>query len=995
MPVGVAAVSTVIAASAFEQTIQNTLDDIVYQRSLLSFETRHMRVEDVPMDDGGTLQVLVIRVKSPAGEVAKRVPLSTVESVDIANEENHTFTIKSSALADKKGGVGSVTLRVESHQLLMKWVNGLRSLTGEPPVETTIKDFTSQSSTNINKPARHPSQGGDVHFVGHNELKPPEEREAWAPPAEPDMCWKFPLVLLLMTALTMCVLLVFSQLFDTGEVVVQKLIEASDYVNMAFGLVVLFALLLYMLDISFWTGAFGTLMRRLALAALAVSMTAFGLACFVKIPYMPLAIFILVLPVGALALRWSIMREASAYNVARVFGWSFLASSFLSLLLWCVWIGGGWETEHENNMWIENRERFAREVNCSLFDPKHTLKEEDGGIQVCMVTYLLYASPFIIFGVTLFFSIFLLILARYLSIATEQDEKQAALAIKSALGVVGLCLIGTYVASSVGGAGVKLASAAVAIFGVMMLGTIAVIGGAIGFDTLGAKLRGKAGGMHFSPFVVNFGQACLFFWGMFFFVGFLALSMLNQLFRRIFPCGLLKRFDTDEERRSLVTLRAQNSLKTLRTWKWTSVLLITDYLAIAAWSSKWLLLLIYIFFAWLITQLSLLPSPAVAVIFAFIGVGMFMIPVVPGPAVYLASGVLLTPILEAEWGGVSSIGASCNITALGAELEVEATYHFWVAALCACLMSYALKMVAHVAEQKFIGEPFRKSVKIRSMVGVNSRTMKAANYILKSKGINMGKVMLLCFGPDWPTSVLAGLLGANCWQCVLALSPMLLCTTPATLMGAFMTKTGTMYDTLFQVATLMTLMTQVGGMALMAQALQRVFTDHAAEIEAIPDDKEVADYEAKQARLGELTDKVKDFTKLPTAMRVLLVSGSVVGVLSYYGVHFLNSGKHAWLFQNFGMTDCLDHLGVPSEKFAIGVMGIKWPGLIALLMATYMMCTLFYFNHWMNKAAQGLLLEEESVKRSRAALPPASVGQLADAAADAIDAATATNTGAV
>ena len=172
---------------------------------------------------------------------------------------------------------------------------------------------------------------------------------------------------------------------------------------------------------------------------------------------------------------------------------------------------------------------------------------------------------------------------RYLSIATEQDEKQAALAIKAALGVVGLCLIGTYVASSVGGAGVKLASAAVAIFGVMMLGTIAVIGGAIGFDTLGAKLRGKAGGVQFSPFVVSFGQACLFFWGMFFFVGFLLLSMLNQLFRRLCPCGLLKRFDTDEERRSVVTLRGQNTLKTLRTWKWTSVLLITDYLAIAAW----------------------------------------------------------------------------------------------------------------------------------------------------------------------------------------------------------------------------------------------------------------------------------------------------------------------------------------------------------------------------------------------------------------------------
>ena len=243
-----------------------------------------------------------------------------------------------------------------------------------------------------------------------------------------------------------------------------------------------------------------------------------------------------------------------------------------------------------------------------MFDPDAVLESEDGSYSVCMVTYLLYSSPFIIFGVTLLFSIFLLLLARhalvlsralasigglrmraldrarrYLSVASEQDEKQATYAIKAALSVVGLCIIGTYVATSVGGAGVKLASAAVAIFGVMMLGTIAVIGGAIGFDTIGAKLRGKAGGMEFSPATVSLAQAALFFWTMFFFVGFLLLSMLNQLLRRLFPCGLLKRFDTDEERRSMVTLRAQNALKTLRTWRWTSVLLWTNFWTGLAW----------------------------------------------------------------------------------------------------------------------------------------------------------------------------------------------------------------------------------------------------------------------------------------------------------------------------------------------------------------------------------------------------------------------------
>ena len=48
-----------------------------------------------------------------------------------------------------------------------------------------------------------------------------------------------------------------------------------------------------------------------------------------------------------------------------------------------------------------------------MFDPDHVLEEADGSYSVCMVTYLLYASPFIVFGVTLFFSIFLLILTRH------------------------------------------------------------------------------------------------------------------------------------------------------------------------------------------------------------------------------------------------------------------------------------------------------------------------------------------------------------------------------------------------------------------------------------------------------------------------------------------------------------------------------------------------------------------------------------------------------
>ena len=208
MPVAVAGVASVLAASAFEETIQRTLDSIVYQRSLLSYETRHMRVEKVPTADGAE-QVLVIRIKSPTGEVAKRVPLISITSVTIANEENHTFTVTSTILSTKVGGVGRLTLRVNTHALLMTWVNGLRGFIGEAPLEPTIEDF----SAKYKKPAKTPSrlaaqveeaqqQGTDVQVVHDADDKPPDDRAISSPPPELDMWWKFPVVLLLMTALT-------------------------------------------------------------------------------------------------------------------------------------------------------------------------------------------------------------------------------------------------------------------------------------------------------------------------------------------------------------------------------------------------------------------------------------------------------------------------------------------------------------------------------------------------------------------------------------------------------------------------------------------------------------------------------------------------------------------------------------------------------------------------------------------------------------------------
>merc|ERR1719476_652816 len=48
--------------------------------------------------------------------------------------------------------------------------------------------------------------------------------------------------------------------------------------------------------------------------------------------------------------------------------------------------------------------------------------------------------------------------------------------------------------------------------------------------------------------------------------------------------------------------------------------------------------------------------------------------------------------------------------------------------------------------------------------------------------------MILCGGPDWPTSVLAGILRLSLWQCLLGTSPIILTIAPTVLTGSFYLK---------------------------------------------------------------------------------------------------------------------------------------------------------------------------------------------------------------
>ena len=89
-------------------------------------------------------------------------------------------------------------------------------------------------------------------------------------------------------------------------------------------------------------------------------------------------------------------------------------------------------------------------------------------------------------------------------------------------------------------------------------------------------------------------------------------------------------------------------------------------------------------------------------------------------------------------------------------------------------------------------------VSIRAAVDINSPTMRAIKYILMQPGLTVGKVCILCGGPDWPTSVICGIMRradptlkdpSFTLQLLLGLTPMILLIVPTVLASAFQLRT--------------------------------------------------------------------------------------------------------------------------------------------------------------------------------------------------------------
>jgi len=272
---------------------------------------------------------------------------------------------------------------------------------------------------------------------------------------------------------------------------------------------------------------------------------------------------------------------------------------------------------------------------------------------------------------------------------------------------------------------------------------------------------------------------------------------------------------------------------------------------------------VILFLSWFSEAIQSSHTAIVFVLFVAVGIFLFLLPPVPGPPVYLCAGVILVRKMEPDYG-------------------------FWPAIFAAIASAFMVKLMACALQQKMIGENFADNLWVRKTLAVNSVTLRAIRYCIDQPGLSPAKVAILCGGPDWPTSVLCGVLRLPLIQIMIGTTPVLvLYIAESVLAAGFQLKKdeGAQWESMANVAIGIT---AVAMMLTMFSALYYIEDtidkkrDYLMDENNFPIDLEVQEAEEKEAMMTlQRFNKTRWFL-VPTWLRCVIVVGVVAMSVSCY-----------------------------------------------------------------------------------------------------------------
>lgn len=221
------------------------------------------------------------------------------------------------------------------------------------------------------------------------------------------------------------------------------------------------------------------------------------------------------------------------------------------------------------------------------------------------------------------------------------------------------------------------------------------------------------------------------------------------------------------------------------------------------------------------------------------------------------------------------------------------------AAICIALCFF-LKLGACAVQQVGIGSQLGGSLFIKQQVGIHKPFIRAVESILRRPGWSFAKCIILCGGPDWPTSVIAGILGLSLFQCELGTIPIILYVTPLSLTGSFyvLQDEAEIYKKLGRLMFFLTAIMTAVMWAGMAWAIQTEFDQNYDNLTR-PQEQYVhldwLDHRAEQ--IG--TVSVVRWERVPKVLRSIFLLGAIGEVLIGYAFFMVPN----LFFSPFAVTD--------------------------------------------------------------------------------------------
>jgi hypothetical protein len=254
-------------------------------------------------------------------------------------------------------------------------------------------------------------------------------------------------------------------------------------------------------------------------------------------------------------------------------------------------------------------------------------------------------------------------------------------------------------------------------------------------------------------------------------------------------------------------------------------------------------------------------------------------------------------------------------------------------------------------QQKGIGGALGSQVWVRQAFGVHKPTIRAIEMILSKPGLSFGKVMILCGGPDWPTSVLCGLLNLSLWSCEVGTTPIIFYVAPFSLSGSFLLRKGEaeLWENASNVMLLLTVAMTFFYWACCAWVIQNTFNDKHDEISRkLISNIDLDWLDHRQELIAERTS-VK-LQQAPGLVKFVYIGGAVISSLTFHTFQWAYSSQ----FGKFKLSDdSIDNISWFEGDKAI----IKPAGLATILALTVGFFGRVIFNCWKERWTKSAKLQ--------------------------------------